>query len=113
MQSGLVRWETLLLSLERDHEERLSPKIRRALLLNILPATLQSRLLEHLDRRVDYAQVREKVVSLVQSQKNPDAIEFEASLMAAISPYTMKRQLQKQKGTRRRKKRWTLQHWQT
>ena len=62
-------------SLERDHEERLSPKIRRALLLNILPAALQSRLLEHLGRLVDYAQVREKVVSLVQTQRNPDAMD--------------------------------------
>ena len=57
------------------HSEKLSPKIRRALLLNILPNVLQSRLLEHLDRLTDYAQVRGKAVSLVQSQRNPDAMD--------------------------------------
>ena len=75
VQSGIVKWETMLLSLERDHSEKLSSKIRRALLLNILPKALQSRLLEHLDRLTDYAQFREKVVSLVQSQRNPDAMD--------------------------------------
>ena len=71
----LVRLETMCLSRGRDHAEKLSPKIRRALLLNILPSALQSRILEHLDRLVDYAQVREKVVSLVQMQRNPDAMD--------------------------------------
>ena len=65
----------MLLSLERDHAGKLNPKIRRALLLNILPSALQSRILEHLDRLVDYAQVREKVVSLVQMQRDPDAMD--------------------------------------
>ena len=60
--------------LERDHAERLRPNIRRAMPLNILPATLQPRLLEHLDCLVDYGQVREKVVSLVQMQRSPDAM---------------------------------------
>ena len=70
VQSELARWETMLLSLERGHAEKVRPKIRRALLLNIQPATLQPRLLEHLDRLVDYGQVREKVVSVVQMQRN-------------------------------------------
>ena len=74
VQSGLIEWETLFRSLECDHNEMLSPKIRRALLLNILPTVLQSRLLEHLDRLLDYKQVREKIVSLVQSTRNPDAM---------------------------------------
>ena len=75
VQSGLVKWETLLLSLERDHNEKLSPKIRRALLLNISPNVFQSRPLEHLDRLLDYKQVREKIVSLVQSSRNPDSMD--------------------------------------
>ena len=75
VQSGLIKWEGLLLSLEKDHNEKLSPQIRRALLLNILPNALQSRLLEHLDRLTDYKEVRDKIVSLVQSQRNPDAMD--------------------------------------
>ena len=61
--------------MERDHAGKLSPNIRRALLIHILPASLQSRVFEHLDRLVDYSQVREKVVILVQGQKNPDAMD--------------------------------------
>ena len=45
------------------------------MLLNILPNALQSRLLEHLDRLTDYKEVRDKIVSLVQSQRNPDAMD--------------------------------------
>ena len=66
VQSELVRCETILMSVERDHAEKLSPKIRRALLVNLRPAWLQSRVFEHLDSLVDYSQVREKVVALVQ-----------------------------------------------
>ena len=54
---------------------KVEPKLRRPLLLNILPTAMQPRLLEHLDRLVGYAQVREKVVSLVQTQRNPDAMD--------------------------------------
>ena len=42
VQSELVCWETILNAAERDRAEKLSPEIRRALLLNILPSTLQS-----------------------------------------------------------------------
>ena len=37
-QSGLVQWKQLILSLEQDHEEKLSPKLRRAFLMNVLPS---------------------------------------------------------------------------
>ena len=85
----------MLLSPERGHVERLGPKIRRALLLNTLPAPLQPRLLEHLDRLVDYGQVREKVVSLVQMQRSPDAMgcsqvygEEEEEMVPGANGYT-------------------------
>lgn len=75
VQLELVRWESMLLSLECDHAGKLSPTIRRALLLSILPTALQPRILEHVDRLADYDQVRDKVVSLVQTQRNPDAMD--------------------------------------
>ena len=59
VQGGLVQWESLLLSLHRDHKGNLSPKMRRALLMNILPTSIQSRMMEHLDRLKTYAEVRE------------------------------------------------------
>ncbi len=37
IQSGLVQCEQLILSLEQDHE-KLSPKLRRAFLMNVLPS---------------------------------------------------------------------------
>ena len=60
MQAGLVLWESQLLALERDHKESLSPKVRRALLMNILPTSMQSRVMEHLDRLKTYGEVRER-----------------------------------------------------
>ena len=41
VQAGLVSWEAQLLALERGHKETLSPKVRRALLMNVLPAAMQ------------------------------------------------------------------------
>ncbi len=64
-QASLVVWEGAVLRLEKDHKQKLSDKIRRALLLNILPKTIQSRVYEHLDRLTAYEELREKTVSLV------------------------------------------------
>ena len=67
VQVGLVQWESQVLSLEHDHKEVLSPKIRRALLMNVLPSWMQNRVMEHLDRLKTYGEVREKVVALCQT----------------------------------------------
>ena len=50
-------------------------QIRRALLLNILPVTIQSRVYEHLDWLTTYEKVREKVTSLVQVGKGPGDVD--------------------------------------
>ena len=71
VQSEMVKWEAMLLAMDRDHGEKFSPKMRRCLLLSILPQALRDRLLEHLDRLVDYAQLREKIVALVQVARSP------------------------------------------
>ena len=65
----------MLLTLVRDQNEIVSPKIRRALLLNILPQEIHERVFEHLDRLKDYQTVREKVISLVQAKPNADATD--------------------------------------
>ena len=79
IQSGLVQWEQLILSLEQDHEEKLSPKLRRAFLMNVLPSWMQGKFMEHLDRIKSYAEVREKVVSLCHtcSGDAPDCQQLE------------------------------------
>ena len=65
--SGLQKWENKVAELSRDHNERLGDNIQRAMLMNILPVTMQSRIREHLDRLKTYKDSREKIVSLSHS----------------------------------------------
>ena len=68
IQSGIIEWEQLVSSLTKDHAIKLDAKLLRAFLMNILPAWMYGKILEHLDRLPTYAEVREKVISLSQSQ---------------------------------------------
>ena len=68
IQSGIIEWEQLVSSLTKDHGVKLDAKLLRAFLMNILPAWMYGKILEHLDRLPTYAEVREKVISLSQSQ---------------------------------------------
>ena len=65
--SSLVRWESLIAVLARDHKEVLSEKMRVALLVKILPNALQERVNEHLDRLTTYTDVHAKIINLAQS----------------------------------------------
>ena len=65
--AGIIRWEGMVAVLARDHKEVLSEKLRIALLIGILPNSLQERIMEHLDRLITYNDVHAKVVSLVQA----------------------------------------------
>lgn len=72
VQVGLVLWKAQLLALERDHQETLSPKIKRAFLMNVLPTGIQTRVMEHLDRLKTYREVREKVVTFCHNVDDAD-----------------------------------------
>ena len=72
MQAGLILWEAQLLALEREHQEVLSPINKRAFLMNVLPPTIQTRIMEHLDRLKTYKEVRDKVVSLCHNIDDAD-----------------------------------------
>ena len=61
-----------MLALERGHQETLSPKIKRALLMNVLPTSVQPRVMEHLDRLKTYKEVREKAITLCHSFDDAD-----------------------------------------
>ena len=61
-----------MLQLERDHQETLSPKIKRALLMNVLPTSVQPRVMEHLDRLKTYKEVRGNVIALCHSIDETD-----------------------------------------
>ena len=71
--TGLVRWESMVAMLARDHKEVLSEKMQVALLVKILPNTLQERVNEHLDRLVTYKDVHAKIVNLIQSSSKYSA----------------------------------------
>ena len=62
--AGLVKWENKVAELERDHKEKLGENIQRAMLMNILPAAMQARIREHLDRLKTYKDIRAKLVTL-------------------------------------------------
>ena len=55
------------LSLSTDHDVKLQPKLLRAFLINILPKAMMDKIMEHLDRLLDYKDVREKAISLSAS----------------------------------------------
>ena len=72
VQAGLIAWEGWLLQLQRDHHEDLSEKVKRAFLMNVLPSSLQSKVMEHLDRLKTYKEVRDKVISLCHNLEETD-----------------------------------------
>ena len=59
--------------LARDHKEVLSEKLRTALMVSILPQTLQERVAEHLDRLTTYNEVHSKIIGLVQASSRYSA----------------------------------------
>ena len=65
--SAIVRWESLLTTLSRDHKEELSETMKIAFLLKAPPTALGDRLMELMDRLVTYKEVHDKIVNLVQS----------------------------------------------
>ena len=50
----IVLWEAQMLALERGRQETLSPKIKRALLMNVVPTSIQPRIMERLGRLKTY-----------------------------------------------------------
>ena len=58
VQSGILQWESLLSSIERDHKVEIPVKLKAAFLLNILPGALHRRLYEHIDRLETYGDLR-------------------------------------------------------
>ena len=75
---SLLKWESMVNSLARDHQEQLSEKMKIALMVRILLAALQERVHEQLDRLTSY----NKVVSLVQSSSKYGSDEMDCSWVA-------------------------------
>ena len=71
--------------LSRDHKKVLSEKLRTALMISILPQSLQEPVAEHLDRLTTYHEVYDKIVGLVQASSRYSASD--AMDCSAIDEY--------------------------
>ena len=78
---GLIdRWEIKVLALERDFKESLSPRMKAAILISMLPADLQDSLVQNAEKYHEYPSAKEKVLSIVEakmSMRDPDAMDVD------------------------------------
>ena len=78
---GLIdRWEIKVLALERDFKESLSPRMKAAILISMLPADLQDSLVQNAGKYHEYPSAKEKVLSIVEakmSMRDPDAMDVD------------------------------------
>ena len=75
------RWEAKVLALSRDFNERLSDKMRSAILISMLPSDLQHALIQQADKFTDFKSTKDRVATLVEAKlalKSPDAMECDA-----------------------------------
>ena len=75
------RWEAKVLALSRDFEEKLSDKMRAAILVSMLPPGLQQTLVQQADKLSDYKYTKDRIISIVESKlaiKDPDAMDCDA-----------------------------------
>ena len=78
----IERWETNVMALEKDFNERLSDKFKTAILLTMMPKELQDSLVQHTSRFDDYRDAREKALTIAESKvllKDPDAMDIGAA----------------------------------
>jgi len=75
------RWEAKVLALSRDFNEKLSEKMRAAILISMLPPDLQHALIQQADKFEDYKSTKDRVATIVEAKlalKSPDAMECDA-----------------------------------
>ena len=76
---SVEKWETTLLTLEKDFGEKLSEKFKTAILLTMMPKDLQDTLVQHTDKFDNYRVARDKVLTVAESKtllKDPDAMDI-------------------------------------
>ena len=75
------KWEAKVLALSRDFSEKLSDKMKAAILISMLPSDLQHALIQQADKFVDFKSTKDRVATLVEAKlalKSPDAMECDA-----------------------------------
>ena len=75
------KWETKILALSRDFGEKISDKMKAAILVSMLPTDLQHTLVQQADKLSDYKSTKERVISIIEAKmalKDPDAMDCDA-----------------------------------
>ena len=78
IQACINKWEGYMNTLERDYKETISNRMRIGILVRMMPDDMQDVILQHADRLVEYKQVREKAIGLIDARerlKDPDAMD--------------------------------------
>ena len=75
----IERWETKVLALERDFNEKLSDKTKAGVLLNMMPGDLQNSLIQQADKLENFKMTKERVVSIMEAKNalHPDAMDMD------------------------------------
>ena len=72
-------WETRVQQLSRDFGEQLSPKMKAAILVSMLPTELQDAVVQNAERYDNYDVAKEKIVSIAEAKammsKDPDKMD--------------------------------------
>ena len=78
----IERWETKILALERDFNEKLSERMKAGVLLNMMPGDLQNSLIQRADKLENFKMAKEKVVSIMDA---PDQMTEKRKTLALFT----------------------------
>ena len=76
----IEKWETKVMTLSGEFKENLSPRMKAAILINLLPHDVQEPVIQQLDKIVDDIQMKDKVLSIVVARlalKNLDEMDVD------------------------------------
>ena len=80
IQNKIDKWESQVLALERDFSEKISSKMKAAIIISMLPGDLQDALIQQADKYEEYKSAKEKIVSIVEAKlamRSPDEMDVD------------------------------------
>ena len=76
--SAIDKWETKLIALQRDFNEKLSDKMRSAILVSMAPKEFQDALVQQADNMTEYKATKDRIITMVDAKlafKDPDMMD--------------------------------------
>ena len=80
VQSHIDLWESKIVALGRDFDEKLSERMKAAILISTLPAELRDAILQNPDKFEKYEPTKERVIAMVEAKlsvRSPDEMEVD------------------------------------